>query len=397
MLSRRIAVTGLGMISAIGRDVQQHLLSLKNGNSGISTLENFFTRYSGSRPVGEIKITNSELEEELNPGESGVTRTSLLALKACKEAIASSGLNDDQISSEDTAIINANTVGGMCLTDEMYADSLANKPSSPFISSYSFAATTVFLQHYFKSRGIVDTINTACSSSANAIIFGARLMKAGKAKRAIVGGSDALARFTINGFNALHILSSAPCRPFDSKRTGLNLGEAGAFLVLEWEDDAKDKEIFGYLSGYANTNDSYHASALSDEGKGPTLSMQRAIASAGIASKDIDYINAHGTATENNDLVESVSMKNIFSEVPPFNSTKGLTGHTLGAAGALEAGISLLSLNEQAIFPGVNFESPIPETMLVPTTVYTPANLNYIMSNSFGFGGNCSSLIFSTS
>lgn len=391
----RIAVTGIGMFSAIGNDVHEHLVSLNLGKSGISKLENFGTKYAAIRPVGEIKKTTEEIKSSLHLAEDGITRTTLIALKAFLEATSDASIHNNLIGSADTAIINANTVGGMCLTDEMYAESKPENPPSAYVSSYSYAATGIFFQKYFNSKGIINTINTACSSSANAIMFGARLMKAGIVKRAIVGGSDSLAKLTINGFNALHILSAEPCRPFDANRCGLNLGEGGAYLVLEWEEDARDKKIYGYLSGYANTNDSFHASSLSPEGIGPKLSMERALKRANLSPDKIDYINAHGTATENNDLVESVAMKNIFGVVPCFNSTKCLTGHTLGAAGALEAAISLLSLHNQTIFPAVNYSNPIPETMLIPTIEKTSRMIHHVMSNSFGFGGNCSTLIFS--
>lgn len=396
-MSRKIVVTGIGMVSAIGNDVQGHLDSLMQGKSGITQLENFPSRYAGKIPVGEIKISNADLVNELGTCQPELTRTSLLALKAFKESINYAGLSAAQISSKDTAIINANTVGGMCLTDEMYADSKIENPPSVFIPSYSFAATAIFFQEYYKARGIINTINTACSSSANAIMYGARLMKAGRAKRAIVGGSDSMAKFTINGFNALRILSADPCRPFDAQRNGLNLGEGAAYLVMEWEEDAKGKEVFGEVSGYGNTNDSYHASALSPDGAGPALAMQKALEQARLSADEIEYINAHGTATENNDLVESIAMKKIFSKVPAFNSTKCLTGHTLGAAGALEACISLLSLKTQKIFPATGFAESIPETSLHPVTALTKTRLGHIMSNSFGFGGNCTSLIFSKS
>lgn len=394
-MSRKIAVTGIGMFSAIGNDVHSHLESLMQGKSGISQLENFKTKYAGKIPVGEIKISSQSLYQQLDLNTPGITRTTLLALKAFKEAIASAGLSNALISSPDTAIINANTVGGMCLTDEMYADSKPGTPASAYLASYSFAATAVFLQEYYRAKGIINTINTACSSSANSIMYAARLMKAGKINRAIAGGSDSLAKFTVNGFNALRILSANPCRPFDVNRSGLNLGEGAAYLALEWEDDAKGKKIYGYLAGFGNANDSFHASSLSPEGYGPQLSMQTALEHSGLSSNQIDYINAHGTATENNDLVESIAMKKIFGKVPSFNSTKCLTGHTLGAAGALEACVSLLSLQEQKIFPATGFSKPISETNLVPVTRLTEMRLNHVMSNSFGFGGNCSSLIFS--
>jgi 3-oxoacyl-(acyl-carrier-protein) synthase len=226
-------------------------------------------------------------------------------------------------------------------------------------------------------------------------MHGARLLQSGRAKRAIAGGVDSLAKYTINGFNALHILSSEKCRPFDEKRNGLNLGEGAAFLVLEKEEDCLPKKKYASLSGYSNRNDAFHPSSLSENGDGPFLSMQNAMQLAHLQPEQIDFINAHGTGTENNDLAESKAMMRLFSRVPDFTSTKSNTGHTLGAAGAIEAVYSLLNISEQELYPCLNFDKAIPEFGLQPLTVYKKKNVQHVMSNSFGFGGNCTSLIFS--
>ena len=391
----RIVVTGLGVISAIGNSVAENLVSLREGRCGIGRLEMFPSKFSGVLPVGEIKISTEALKEKLNAIESGVTRTTLLALHAIKEALADSGLTDAFVSAGDTALIGATTVGGMCLTDEMYADSKKDTPGSAYLSSYDFGATNMYLQKYFSIGGSINTINTACSSSANAIMYGARLIRNGKVRRAIVGGVDSLAKFTINGFNSLHILSNETCTPFDEGRKGLNLGEGAAFLVLEKESDVPEKKMYAALSGYSNANDSFHASSLSDNGEGPYKAMKEALASAKLDPSQIDFINAHGTATENNDLVESMAMLRLFEKVPAFASTKANIGHTLGASGAIEALHCILNLSEQELYPAIHFNKPIPETGLIPVKSYQKILLNNIMSNSFGFGGNCSSLIFS--
>ena len=391
----RIVVTGLGVISAIGNSVAENRVSLRQGKSGISRLEMFPSKFSGTLPVGEIKISNEALKEKLNAPEPGVTRTTLLALHAIKEALADSGLSNYDISSSETAFVGASTVGGMCLTDEMYLDSQKDTPGSEYLASYDFGTTGMYLQNYFSIGGPVNTINTACSSSANAIMYGARLIRSGRASRAIVGGFDSLAKFTINGFNALHILSPEHCTPFDEGRMGLNLGEGAAFLVLEKEEDATRKKIYASLSGYSNANDAFHASSLSDNGDGPYKVMKDALASAKLYPSQIDFINAHGTGTENNDKVESIAMLHLFERVPAFTSTKANTGHTLGAAGAIEAAFCILNLTEQELYPGLHFTNPITTTGLVPFQLYKKTSLTHIMSNSFGFGGNCSSLIFS--
>jgi len=391
----RIVVTGIGVISAIGNTVAENRAALIEGKCGISKLDMFPSKFSGSLPVAEVKISTNALKEKLNAFEPGVTRTSLLALHALQEALTCSNLTNNQISAFDTALISGNTVGGMCLTDEMYEDAKKDTAGSEYISSYDYGSVNIYLQQRYNMNGIINTINTACSSSANAIMYGARLIKSGRVKRAIVGGADSLAKFTINGFNALHILSPDTCTPFDENRKGLNLGEGAAFLVLEKESDCIGKKIYATLSGYSNANDAYHASSLSDEGNGPYKAMNEALINADLPASEIDFINAHGTGTENNDRVEGTAILRLFGNAPSFTSTKANTGHTLGAAAAIEAVFSVLNISHQEIYPGINFKDPISTLGLIPLQTYQKKELNNIMSNSFGFGGNCSSLIFS--
>ena len=393
----RIFVTGMGIITAIGDNVETNRQSLIHGKCGISAITLFPTKYAGVLPAGEIKIETKELSKKLNAHERGVTRTELLALHAFREAVADAGLSNTEISSGNTGLIGATTVGGMCLTDELYHDANKNDDGSEYLSSYDCGSSTLYLQSKYKVGGIINTINTACSSSANAIMYGARLIKNGLANRVIAGGVDSLAKFTINGFNSLHILSKQLCRPFDRERQGLNLGEGAAFIVLEKEEDCNGKKIYAEVSGYGNSNDAFHPSSISDDGEGPFLSMQRALNEAALSPADINFINAHGTATENNDETESRAMLRLFDQPPLFTSTKGNTGHTLGAAGAVEAIYSILNLYHQEIYPAINFSVPIESTGLKPVQQYTQLQLNHIMSNSFGFGGNCTSLIFSKS
>jgi len=386
----------MGVISAIGNSVAQNRMALAEGICGIrNELDLFPTKYSGILPFGQVKTSTTSLRENLNVTDAGVTRTTLLALHAFNEAVQDGGLSLSQIGSADTALIGASTVGGMCLTDELYADANKNQNGSEYTSSYDSASVNMYLQQRYQMNGVINTINTACSSSANAIMYGAMLIKNGLAKRVIAGGVDSLAKFTINGFDALHILSPEKCSPFDENRKGLNLGEGAAFLLLEREEDVKDKKVYAELTGYCNTNDAFHPSSLSEQGDGPFLSMQGALRSANLSAGQIDFINAHGTGTENNDEVESRAMIRLFEKIPAFASSKGNTGHTLGAAGAVEALYGILSLLYQEVYPNLQFKQPIASTGLVPIQAYQKMPLKHIMSNSFGFGGNCSSLIFS--
>ena len=391
----RIVVTGLGVISALGNSASENRASLLRSACGLSSLDLFKTKYADLLRFGEVKIANDQLKELHGVTDKGVTRTSLLAVHAMNEAIKDSGLSKQQITSYDTALVVGNTVGGMCLTDELYHDANSQEKSSPYLASYDCGSIGLYLQNKYEIKGVGNTINTACSSSANAIMFGARLIKNNYARRAIVGGTDSLAKFTINGFNSLGILSPANCKPFDKDRNGLNLGEGSGFMILEKEEDAIGRNVYAALSGYCNANDAFHPSTLSETGEGPYRAMTGALKLAALTADHIGYINTHGTGTENNDEVEGKSMIRVFGKVPPFASSKSKIGHTLGGAAAIEAVFSILSLYNQEIYSSLNFNTAIESTGLKPIAESKKYSYENVMTNSFGFGGNCSSLIFS--
>ncbi|MBE9464124.1 beta-ketoacyl-[acyl-carrier-protein] synthase family protein [Dyadobacter subterraneus] len=394
-VGNRVFVTGIGLISALGNNVAENHSSLAAGKDGITKAVHFESLYTETLPFGEVKLSNDELKALLHlENEFGYTRTCLLAVKAFEEAVNDSGLSAEELSSFDTALISASTVGGMCLTDQLYDDANMKFEGSEYLEAYGCAAHTMRLIEKYKINGFTDTINTACSSSANAIMMGARLIKAGRAKRVIVGGVDALAKYTVNGFNALKILSEFPCKPFDENRDGLNLGEAGAYLVLESEEVSVGKRKYAEIAGFGNSNDAHHPSAMSDDAVGAIISMKTAIESAGIDATKIDYINTHGTGTPNNDRVELFGISQIFEKVPPFSSTKSYTGHTLGASGAVEAIFSILSIQYSEIYPSLHIETNMEGFDAAPITEFqSDVSVNYVLSNSFGFGGNCTSLV----
>jgi 3-oxoacyl-(acyl-carrier-protein) synthase len=391
----RVFVTGIGIISAVGSTLSENRSALAAGQSGISYAATLPSRYAGVLPCGSIAASTDRWREQFGIDDPGITRTTLLALNAFSDAVTDAGLTGPSLRDPRVALVGATTVGGMCLTDELYRDTTRSCQGSPYLSSYDCASVHLYLQSRYGMTGLGTTINTACSSSANAIQFGARLIRNGLATTAIVGGTDSLAKFTINGFHALQILSSEPCRPWDRDRAGLNLGEGAAFLVLEGEESVGSKTIYAELTGFCNTNDAFHPSALSLTGDGPCLAMQGALRSAGLNPPDIDFINTHGTATENNDEAEGRAMLRVFGEPPPFASTKSYTGHTLGAAGAIEAVFSILSIRHQELYPSLNFAEPIADIGICPVSAYRPHVVRHVMSNSFGFGGNCTSLVFS--
>jgi len=392
----KVFVTGLGAISSIGTNLEEQRYALQNGISGIGKAQHFQSNYKESLLFGEVKLSDDDLRRLTHSSvEKEFTRTTLLALYAFNHATENASLSADQISSPSTAFISGSTVGGMCYTDELYADANMKGEASNYVQSYEGSDHLLRIVRRHQIKGFTDTINTACSSSANAFYLGARLIQSGKADRVIVGGADSLAKYTVNGFNSLMILSDEACQPFDENRKGLTLGEGAAYAVLEAEHVCADKYKYAELTGFGNANDAFHPSTTSDDARGPVLAMERALKKAGLQAFEIDYINAHGTGTQNNDFTETFALKKVFETVPPFNSTKSYTGHTLAASGALEAVFSLLSMQNSELYPSLRCSAPIEEFNTPPLTNYQKTELKNVLSNSFGFGGNCTSLIFS--
>lgn len=390
----KVFVTGMGVISAIGNNSAENLKNLRDGKSGVGPAKYLKSNYGKSHPFAEVKISTEELKARLEfKNKKGLTRTDLIAFTALKEALIDSNLTAKEISAEKTAFFSASTIGGMCHTDELYQDANLISSGSEYIESYFLSTHALKIAKEYQLSGIVGAINTACSSSANSIMLGAKLIKSGRATRAIVGGVDSLGKFSINGFNSLQIMSDIPCAPFDANRKGLNLGEGSAYLVLESEDIIGSKKRYAEILGFGNSNDAFHPSSLSEDAVGVVECISRAISNAQISPIEIDYINAHGTATGNNDITELIGIKKVFKGFPPFNSTKSFTGHTLAAAGAIEAVFSIFSIYNNELFPSLNCNTPIEPFNEFPIIEHKSAEIKTVLSNSFGFGGNCSSLI----
>lgn len=394
-MADRIAITGLGIVSALGLNVEQNYNALLKSQSGIKSIRILDTIHKGELPVGEIPFTDAELAEKLGFAlDKNWTRTSLLGLLAAREAWNQAGFSDDCQCKK--GIVSATTVAGMRKSEEFYYDFVQNGRGEDFIGTHDAGDSTERIADDLGIKDYLTTISTACSSSTNSIMLGARLLKSKTVDKVLVGGTDALSKFTLNGFNSLMILDKEHCRSFDDSRAGLNLGEGAAFLVLERESEVGDKPILGYVVGYANANDAYHQTASSPEGKGAALAMSKALKMAKLKPNDIDYINAHGTATSNNDLSEGLAIQEVFGKnLPKVSSTKPYTGHTLGAAGVIESVYSILALNHQVIYPNLNFKTQMKELDFSPQTeLIQNIDIQFILSNSFGFGGNNSSIIF---
>ncbi len=388
-------ITGLGIISAIGDNTEQNLQSLLNKKSGISKIELLDTVHKDDFVAGEIKHTNEELSKLLNIEYLDYPRATLLGMIAAREAYNNAEIEDS--GELHTGIIAGTTVGGMDKTEKYYKNTGMN---TEFIRAHNCGYCTERIAELLNITEYASSVSTACSSAANAILFGSMLIRHNILDRVIAGGMDCLSKFTLNGFNTLYILDKDQCKPFDKNRKGLNLGEGAGFVVIESEKSImrKSKDPICELTGYANSNDAYHQTALSPDAEGPYLSMKKALETGNVQEGDIDYINMHGTGTENNDITEVKALKRLFGEdIPKFSSTKSFTGHTLGAAGGIEAIYSILAMKYNFIPPNINYNVPMEElsTIIPVTEVVRDVKLKHVLSNSFGFGGNDSTLLFS--
>ncbi len=391
-----VFIAGSGVISAIGENVQQHIASFEKEEAGMRQRQYLQTTHD--LPVAEVKQTNAELAELAGMPVS-ITRTALLSAVAAQEALRDAGL--ENLSQWRTGFISANTVGGMDKTEDFYAGFMqdAAKGRLRNLVHHECGAATELVADRLGIKNYISTISTACSSSANAIFFAARLIRQNFLDIVIAGGVDSLTRFTLNGFNTLMILDKQYCQPFDENRRGLNLGEGAGYVVLVSDKVAAtlSRPPFCALSGYSNANDAYHQTASSPDGTGSYLAMSGALEKAGLSPGDIDYINLHGTGTQNNDIAEGTAIKRLFDGgYPKMSSTKSFTGHTLGASGALEAVFSVLSIQHGMVYPNLRLETPMSELPFAPETRFQKGcSIRHVLSNSFGFGGNCSSLVFS--
>lgn len=398
---KRVFITGYGIITSLGIGAGENYRSLKNRTCGFGKIELLETLHRDDLPACEIKLTDEQLCERAGvPLKQGYTRTTLLGIIAVTEAIQMAGLSKDEIAK--SGLLSATTTGGIREMEKCY-DALQDPNQQGEFTAFADTANpgehTERMATLLGVQNYIATISTACSSSANTIMHGAELIKNDELDLAICGGAEALSKFTLNGFNTLMILDPAQCRPFDATRKGLNLGEGAAYVVLESEASIRrrNKKPIAELIGYGNTNDAFHQTASSPDGAGAYNAMLTALTGGNISPASVSYINAHGTATENNDLSEGLAIQNLFGSSVPFSSTKPYTGHTLAAAGGIEAVFCMMAMQHNVIFPNINFTMPMPELSISPQTDFVEGvALRYILSNSFGFGGNASSLLFAS-
>ncbi len=397
-MAKRVFVTGAGIVSALGIGKGATLQALQNGVSGVGKLTHIESELS-SFPVGEVQMDNAQLSRMLGV-EYPVSevRTALLAIAAAREAVAEANLTDKDF--RKCAFISGTTVGGMDKTERHFKNVIDADLATDETRELKYndcGYSTEMTADAIGNFGMVTTSSTACSSAANAVILGANLIKAGVVDIAVVGGSEALSKFHINGFNTLMILDSERCRPFDRDRAGINLGEGAGFLVIESEESAARRKVspIGELIGYANACDAFHQTATSETGEGAFRSMTSALAMANLAPETVDYVNAHGTGTPNNDETELAAMKRVWgNKLPFFSSTKPFTGHTTSASGSIESVISLLAIKHGFIPPNLGWSNPISAGAEPVTGGGRNSEVKIVVNNSFGFGGNDSTLIF---
>ena len=389
-----IAVTGIGIICAIGNNASEVLESLRTGRTGIAPMRYLQSSHK-ELPVGEVKLSNEEMLRMLGQDETAIiSRTVLMGAIAIRQALEQVRLD---LRGKRIVVINGTTVGGMDITERFFRQMKEDDALLPLIEKHDCGSSTREMADLADLRDAeVCTVSTACSSAVNAIILGSEMLQNDEADIVIAGGSEALSRFHLNGFNSLMILDKEPCRPFDKNRAGLNLGEGAAFVVLQ---ASTDFPIF--IRGYANRCDAFHQTASSENGEGAFLAMSEALQMAGLKPEDIQYINAHGTGTPNNDASESAAIRRVFGDrIPPVSSTKGFTGHTTSASGSIETVISILALQNNFLPTNLGWQEQ-DENCITPLgndeLRIKDEGLKNVLCNSFGFGGNDSALILGTS
>ena len=398
MKSKRVVITGLGIFCSTGKNVEEFCRSLKEGKTGIGPITLFDTSKYPCKIGAEIRDYRPEgffKKKDLKK----LSRTDQFGLIASEEAVKASGIHS--YPSEEVGVCLGAGAGGMFEAETYHREILIKGRSKPslvwsFIPSY----TTDRVAERFGFSGPKFTVTTACSSSATAIGYGADLIRSGRSKAVLCGGSEALSELTFGGFNSLKATDPSPCKPFDRKRAGMSLGEGAGILILEDFDEAikRGARIYAEFLGYGIGGEAYHITAPEPSGMREARIIGEAMEESRILPAEVDYINAHGTGTPLNDKVETLSIKNVFGERAhsiPVSSIKSSVGHCLGSAGAIEAIASVLSIIYQFIPPTLTHREGDGDCDLD----YVPgksreADVRIVLSNSFAFGGNCTSLVF---
>ncbi len=398
--SIRLAVTGIGIICSIGRNQAEVWQSIIESRSGIGGL----TKFPGDMfPTDIAAEVEGDLDDALaidGREAKRMSRSDLLAVIAASEAVAQSDRGASAPLPRDRAVVSTGTsTGGLLEGEDFYFDRLVrgrHRVAASRVLQQPTSGPSDAVARALRLGGGVLSNATACASAGAAIGMAADLLRSRHVDVAVAGGSDALCRLTYSGFNVLQAVDEKPCKPFAAERKGITLGEGAAYLVIERWDDAvaRGASILAELCGYGATCDAHHPTAPHEEGRGAESAMRGAIAEAGDDPR-IDYINAHGTGTLLNDSAETKAIIAAVGETVPVSSSKSYFGHTLGAAGGIEAVITVLALQHQLAPPTLRLDIPAADCTLdyIPHTP-RPMPMTNVLSNTFGFGGSNVSLLF---
>lgn len=390
MNGSQLQISASTMVNATGAGKAATLVAIKNQVSGLERsnypgleFETWLGRVSG--------LESSPVEDKLKEYDCRNNRLAKFALDTDDFRLAVERMKN-QYGSHRIGVFLGTSTSGIAATEEAYCQRESDVPlpvSFDLLHTHNVASVVAYTRKSLGLNGPGICLSTACSSSAKVFAVAQRHIDAGICDAAIVGGVDSLCLTTLYGFNSLQLVSAMPCRPWDSGRDGINIGEAAGFALLE---PAKEASAI-VLQGYGESSDAYHMSTPHPEGAGAILAMKMALQQAEIDSKDIGYINLHGTATPSNDAAEDSAVNSVFGTEVPCSSTKGWTGHTLGAAGITEALIGAMVL-EHGILPAtLNHEKQDSQLQVNVLRENRQASVTYVMSNSFGFGGSNCSLI----
>jgi 3-oxoacyl-[acyl-carrier-protein] synthase II len=410
-MAKRVVITGMGMISPVGNSVAESWASLVAGKSGIGRITLFDTTGFEAQIGGEVKNFKPEEYGVDKKDARRMDRYAQFAVAASVEALNHSQFTIDDTNRNRVGVVIGSGIGGIGVLSEQFKVLHDKGPDrvNPFLIPMMIAnMASGHVAMKFGARGTNFCVVSACSTGAHAIGEGTEIIKRGEADVMIVGGSEApLVPISLAGFNSMKALSTnnaepeKASRPFDAKRDGFVMGEGAGVVILEDLDHARARgaTIYAEISGYGSTDDAHHIVQPEENGEGAIRAMKLAMERAGLTPRDIDYINAHGTSTQLNENAETAAIKGALGDMAyevSISSTKSMTGHLLGAAGAIEAIISVKAINEGIIPPTINYENPDPHCDLdVTPNKAKKKTVRHAMSNSFGFGGHNVSLIFS--
>lgn len=396
-MKKRVVITGIGLLTPLGRGILSNEEALKKGKTGIGYIKSFDTsKYKSSLGA---EVDSSLIDKDFY---EYADRSSKLLLTSCRDALKSAALAINEEKGFETQIILGTTLGGM-LSGQKYHRNLLlgkDKEKRATVLRDSLACHQApYIANRLNLIGEALVVNNACASGLNAIGCAFNRIRSGNATVVIAGGYDAMSDFTHAGFSSLELVTSGKCQPFDKNRNGLVLGEGAGILILEEIDQAlrRKANILAEIIGYGQSSDAYHITKPDPEAQGPSRAITTAINDAEISPEEIDYVNAHGTGTIANDLMETKALHLALGKhgvKVPVSSTKPMTGHLLGAAGAVEVIFSIIAINNRIIPENLNYKTPDPECKLnIVTGASKNCELNIVLSNSFGFGGSNSAIL----